>query len=245
MSQRFRDLLIIRPQGRLVIACDSIGGIGSKSGDTVYADPITVATFALRVPLIELLCAKADPIAVCNCLAVEYDPLGRQIIDQVISVAAQAGIPADQVTGSTEDNVTTISTGLGISAIGSLADDQPLPRAHSGDIVICIGRPISAPDDEVYISHPSMVEIGEVKVLVDSGIVHDALPIGSHGIAYEIEQMASSAGLSYSLRHSDLDYHHSAGPSSAILIACSPRDETTLHSLVHPDRPWTIVADIH
>ena len=41
--QRVGDLLVLDAPGRIVVACDSIGGIGPKPADTVSADAATVA----------------------------------------------------------------------------------------------------------------------------------------------------------------------------------------------------------
>ena len=46
--RRLRDLLLLGDD--LVVATDSIGGIGPKPADTVAADAATVAHFGLRVP---------------------------------------------------------------------------------------------------------------------------------------------------------------------------------------------------
>ena len=54
---RLRDLLLADvPAGRLVIACDAVGGIGSRPGDPYPADPTWCAHLAARVPLLEVLC---------------------------------------------------------------------------------------------------------------------------------------------------------------------------------------------
>lgn len=142
--QRFRDLLVFESASRLVLACDSIGGIGPKPADSVSVDARTVAHFGVRVPLLEVLCSGARPIALVNALCVERDPTGQEMIDEIEILAAQAGIPADAVTGSTEENAPTSATGLGITVIGALSQD--LPKAQPGDVVICAGLPIAAPD---------------------------------------------------------------------------------------------------
>jgi len=68
MTRRFRDLLVFEATGSLVIACDSIGGIGPKPADTIAADARTTAHFGVRVPLLEVLCAGARPIALVDTL---------------------------------------------------------------------------------------------------------------------------------------------------------------------------------
>ena len=191
--QRFRDLLVFESASRLVLACDSIGGIGPKPADSVSVDARTVAHFGVRVPLLEVLCSGARPIALVNALCVERDPTGQEMIDEIEILAAQAGIPADAVTGSTEENAPTSATGLGITVIGALSQD--LPKAQPGDVVICAGLPIAAPDFTLYIGHPDQVTVAEVRRILESGLVHDALPAGSHGVGFETDEMARIAGL--------------------------------------------------
>ncbi|MCB0884595.1 MAG: transcriptional regulator, partial [Propionibacteriaceae bacterium] len=82
MMQRFRDLLVFESASRLVLACDSIGGIGPKPADSVSVDARTVAHFGVRVPLLEVLCSGARPIALVNALCVERDPTGQEMIDE-------------------------------------------------------------------------------------------------------------------------------------------------------------------
>lgn len=66
---RLRDLLLADvPAGRLVIACDAVGGIGSRPGDSYPADPTWCAHLAARVPLLEVLCGGAQPMVLVNTL---------------------------------------------------------------------------------------------------------------------------------------------------------------------------------
>jgi len=147
-ARRVRDLLIIGDD--LVIATDSIGGIGPKPADTIAADAATVAHFALRVPLLEVLCAGAQPIAIIDDLCVELEPTGAVMIAEIRRLAAAAGVAADAVTGSTEDNVPTVATGIGVTVLGRLSPGHRVGGgSQPGDVVICAGLPISAPRDEV------------------------------------------------------------------------------------------------
>ncbi|WP_341730204.1 AIR synthase related protein [Brooklawnia sp.] len=239
--QRFRDLLVFEPSSRLVIACDSIGGIGPKPGDSVHADERTVAHFGVRVPLLEVLCAGAQPIALINALCVERNPTGQKMIDEIEILAAQAGIPADAVTGSTEENAPTSATGIGVTVIGSLA--HRLPKAQPGDVVICAGLPIASPEFEIFIGHPDQVGIAEVREVVASGLVHDALPVGSHGIGFELAEMAHVAGLeSRWLGGWDIDPLRSGGPASCVLFACPPNNMDAVVGRLDPNRPASPIA---
>ncbi len=239
--QRFRDLLVFEPSDRLVISCDSIGGIGPKPADSVKVDARTVAHFGVRVPLLEVLCAGARPIALVNALCVEMDPTGQQMIDEITLLAAQAGIGPDAVTGSTEENAPTSATAIGITVIGALPDE--LPKAHPGDVVVCAGLPMAAPDFDLFIGHPDQVTIAEVRAILASGLVHDALPVGSHGIGFEVDEMARVAGLEARWMGGwDIDPKRSAGPASCVLFACAPAAIDEIIEHLDDNRPVAPVA---
>lgn len=238
--RRVRDLLIIDD---LVIATDSIGGIGPKPADTVAADAATVAHFALRVPLLEVLCAGAQPIAVIDDLCVELEPTGAAMIAEIRRLAADAGVLPAAVTGSTEDNVTTVATGIGVTVLGRLSPGRRLGGgSRSGDVVVCAGRPISAPRDEVYIGHPGQVPVAAVAAALASGVVHDALPVGSKGLAWEVPQLATE-GLTVHWRQSSIDRSDSGGPSSCVLFSCAAADLDTLVAALST-APTAVVAEL-
>jgi hypothetical protein len=242
--RRIRDLLILNDD--LVIATDSVGGIGPKPGDSVYADSATVAHFATRVPLLEVLCAGATPIAVIDDLCVERRPTGEPMIREIRRLAAELGVQPDAVTGSTEDNIPTNATGIGVTVLGQLPPGGLLSGgSQPGDVVLCAGLPISAPDDDLYIGHPSQVPVAAVLAAVRSGLVHDALPVGSQGLVWEVPQLAASASLSCAwLEQTNVSRTASGGPASCVLFSCPPESVAPLQALVDPDLPLHPVATI-
>ena len=234
--RRIRDLLIL--DGTLVIAADSIGGIGPKPADTIPSDARTVAHFALRVPLLEVLCAGARPIAVIDNLCVELDPTGAPMIEEIRRLAAEAGVAPLAVTGSTEENVATQATGIGVTVIGRIGPGGLLSGgSRSGDLVICAGLPLSAPNDEVWIGHPAQVTV--------AGVVHDALPVGSRGVGWEVGQLAASAGLKHTrLSPNDLFFTASGGPASCVLFSCHPESLKAIVSMIGRDTHVQVVAHL-
>lgn len=240
--RRIRDLLILADE--LVIATDSIGGIGPKPADTVKADARTVAHFALRVPLLEVICSGATPIAVIDDLCVELEPTGRQMIDEIRRLSAEAGIPSDAITGSTEDNVLTQATGIGVTVLGRLGPGGLLSGgSRPGDLVLCAGLPLSAPRDDIRIGHPGQVTVAAVSAALASGLVHDALPVGSKGLAWEVPQLAESAGLTVEWHHQDtVSRTDSAGPASCVLFSCDPHDAAALTTRLGAETPMATVA---
>ncbi|NLJ60234.1 MAG: hypothetical protein GX338_04710 [Firmicutes bacterium] len=223
LSQR-RDLTLVRLAGTfyLVIACDSDGGIGPKPNDTVPAPPELLGRFAARVPLMEMVASGARPLVLVDTLSVEMEPTGRQIIEGVRIEAHLAGMVGENVvTGSTEDNVPTTATGVGVTAIG-IAEERQLRQGKSepGDVIVCVGIPKSAPHDTVTIDDPEIADIPTAISISLIPHVRDILPVGSKGIHHEALQMAESAHLELELSpECRLDTAKSAGPSTCILAS--------------------------
>lgn len=235
--RRVRDLMVVDD---LVIACDSCGGIGPKPADTVAIDPVTTAHFAVRVGLVEMLCSGAKPFVLIDALCVEMEPTGAAMLNEVIAQAQAAGIDAESVSGSTEENVPTQATGIGTMVLGRLDADHKLRSGSSqpGDMVICCGLPISAPRDHVYIGHPGQISIPQITALAGSGLVHDMLPVGSRGLDWEVPQLAASAGLAYEWAEpAPIDRHDSGGPASCIIVSAPADHLTQIIECVHQLSP--------
>ena len=237
LNRHIRDLTIldISPDIMLVVACDSDGGIGSKEQDLVQVPGQILGRFAVRVPLMEMLAAGAIPAVVVDTLAVEMEPSGRAIIEGVREELALAGLDADKVlTGSTEDNVPTVQTGIGVVVIGfvSATDFKP-GSSQNGDIVVCIGKPKSAPDDEVDLDDPEISDTVCIRTLAELDYIHDILPVGSKGIIHEQSELAECADLTI-LPESNpgIDIHKSAGPSTCVLASLPASQLTDLRIAV-------------
>jgi hypothetical protein len=225
---RERDLLYVRltDVDVLVIATDSHGGLGPKPSDTVAVSGWVLGRFAARVPLLEVIAAGATPTVLVDTLSVERDPTGEAILEGVRAEAASAGVSLDAVTGSTEDNVPTVATGVGVTVIGrARVDELRAGRARPRDVVVLIGRPKSAPADVFGPDDPDVLSIGALRAAMEVPGVHEALPIGSRGVATEVAALAQSAGAR--AEHAPdwpVAEDQSGGPSTAALVAASPTD---------------------
>jgi hypothetical protein len=220
---RERDLLYVRLGGAdvLVIAADSHGGLGPKPSDTVAVSGWVLGRFAARVPLLEVIAAGATPSVVVDTLSVEREPTGAEVLEGVRAEAAAAGIPSDAVTGSTEDNVPTVATGVGVTVIGRAhLDELRVGRARRGDVVVLVGRPKSAPADVFGPDDPDVLSIGALRAAMGVPGVRETLPIGSSGVAAELTALAASAGVR--AEHAPdwpVAEDQSGGPSTAALVA--------------------------
>jgi hypothetical protein len=224
--RQVRDLLITEftDDFWMVVACDSDGGIGPKEFDTVYSTGYELGRLGARVPIMEILASGAVPILVVDTLTVEMEPTGKEIICGVNDEAIEAGMGNDIViTGSTEDNVKTVQTGMGVVIIGLVQKKDFRPgQSLPGDIVVCIGIPKSAPEFKLSYSDPAIANPKIIRQLDKLGFIHDILPVGSKGIKYEFSELAISAGLiPRYFEKIKVDVLKSGGPSTCCLISLS------------------------
>lgn len=227
--RKVRDLTVmdIQESISLVIACDSLGGIGNKPWDQVQVPPETVGIFGVRVPLFEVIASGGVPIHVSDCLAVEMEDTGRRIVEGIRSYCAEAGVTEEnQFNGSTEENVLTLQTGIGIMVTGWVEQGGFFPGcSEAGDVILCAGIPKSGPQFQISIEDPELLSLQELICLRKDQGVGDLLPVGSKGIKYEAEQLAESAGLSFQWKEDvAVDLHRSGGPASCAVFSSKPGD---------------------
>ncbi|HTN58733.1 MAG TPA: hypothetical protein VL043_10730 [Protaetiibacter sp.] len=245
--RRVRDLTVMEldDERLLVIACDSVGSIGPKPADRHPVSARTAAHFAARVPLVEVIAAGARPEILINTLSVEMNPTGAEMIAEFQAIAAGLGLESERVTGSTEDNVPSDSTGIGVTVLASATRDELRPgRARPGDKVLCVGRPTSAPEDHIVIDDPRLVSLPLLAELVALPGVGDALPVGSRGVGYELGVLADTNGLTFLPVDHELDLARSGGPASCVLLTVRGGDVARVHALTHGVVPVTYLGDL-
>lgn len=206
----------------LVVACDSVGAIGPKELDAYGTSAEVAGYFAARVPLVEVVASGATPFLIVDTLSVERHPTGDAIIRAIRAIASEAGMHgAAVVTGSTEDNVPTRQTGIGITVLAVVSPDAFRPAtALAGDLLAVAGLPLSAPDHEVRRGDERILPLDALQRLLAIDGVHDVLPVGSRGIAAEAHDLATSAGLDLELEaDAPVDLGHSAGPATCVVFS--------------------------
>lgn len=226
--EKVRDLSVIDLDGTslLVVACDSDGGIGPKELDTIYCAGHVLGRFAARVPLLEVLASGARPFLLVNCLAVEMDPTGKEIIGGIQQEASEAGLdPGSAITGSTEDNVATRQTGVGVVVLGIASKQAFRPnRSRAADLVYRVGVPKSAPRHQVFPHDPQIMDVTALREICQYEYIHDILPVGSKGIEYEARQLAMSSNLAFEKAGDpEIEWRASAGPATCVLVSIDPR----------------------
>ncbi len=238
--RKVRDLTLLDlfDDFSLVIACDSDGAIGSKPNDVIKISNYALGRFAARVPLMEILCSGAVPLTVVDTLSVEMNPTGQEIIEGIVDEMVAAGIQSkDVITGSTEDNIPTLQTGIGVVVIGLVHSKDFRPgKSEAGDIVVCIGLPKSGPDDHISLDDQEIISLASLRALNRIDLIHDLLPVGSRGIAYESSLLADTAELNF-IREKEvtIDIGKSAGPSTCILATLAEQHLSEIRKIVrHP-----------
>jgi len=240
LTAKRRDLTVLDlPEGdRVLIACDAAGGIGPKEMDRVQVPGYVLGRFTARVALMEVIAGGGRPVALVNACSVEPDPTGREIMRGVLDEAALAGLGPDAVTGSFEKNVSTVQTGLGVTALA--LSEGPFRSPAAGDLVVAVGRPKVGP--EVSLEDPEIADLPTVARLAREPAIHDVLPVGSRGIAGELRDLAATAGLSPELLAPEpgWDLEKSAGPGTCCLVAVAPSALPALALTLA--QPWAVVA---
>ncbi|SJZ35834.1 AIR synthase related protein [Selenihalanaerobacter shriftii] len=241
--QRDISIVDLPSKQKLIIACDSSGGIGPKARDQVSVSGEIVGKLGVRVALMEVLAVRATPIAVVNTLTVEYEPTGKEIISGIKQELEMLDLDVDKVlNGSTEENILTGETGVGITVIGiSNTEDLRLANSRAGDILTAIGIPKVGED--VLDSKEEVIDLDTMKKLIKLNYIYDILPVGSKGIKYEAELLADMNNLNLDLVETDIDLQKSAGPSTVLLVTLPKNRMTDLQKVIY--KPINLIGSLY
>lgn len=246
-TRSVRDLLVteLTENFWMIITCDSDGGIGPKKHDTIFSQSYDLGRLAARVPIMEMLASGALPVLVVDTLCVEMDPVGKEIIRGVRDEVSEAGLNGDLVvTGSTEDNVVTYQTGVGVTVVGFVEKKDFRPgKSLKDDLVICLGVPKSAPEYKVHYADNGIANTKLIKQLNSFEFIRDILPVGSKGITYEFRELAKSADLSpFCYEGITLDVTKSGGPSTCCIVSLPKNKLDLLKDKI--DKPVTVIGEL-
>ena len=187
-----RDVSVLRQAGGfLVTACDTLGAIGSKPGDVVVSPEEICGSYTLRVCLSELVAVGASPLLVMSLVCNEWEPTGRKVLSAIRAELDENGYSDIAVTGSTEENMTTTMTALGIAVVG-FAASMRWRRTVAGDRLVVVGLPRVGAD--VLAHAGELLRPSIVQDLVRR-TVGDVIPCGSRGIRHELDVLAHEVGL--------------------------------------------------
>ena len=243
--KRFRDLTFIEQENDkyLVIACDSSGAIGDKVDDVIKVPAEIVGYYGARVALMEILSVGAKVLTVIDTLAVEMEPTGRKIIDGIQRQLKEAGMEAILLNGSTEENIPTRQTGMGITIIGEVDKNQAkINKSQKGDYVVVLGIPKVGNEINIPVDN-EICSIDDIKTLLNSKVVREIYPVGSKGILYEANYLAKSNNMTLKIYENlEVDIEKSGGPATILIFTISPEDYEKIRKNI--DKPLEIIGEL-
>ncbi len=212
-----RDVSVIRrTDGFLVTACDTLGAIGAKPADVVQAPEEVCGAYTLRVCLSELAAVGAVPLIVTSLVCNEWESTGRKILDGIRAELTDNGYQNVRVNGSTEENMRTVMTALGITVVG-FAEHMRWRKTLPGDRVLVVGIPRVG---KAVLEHGNeLLRPSLVRFLCDDDAVGDVIPCGSRGVRHELDVLAQESGLRIRLASElGIDLDASAGPATCAVV---------------------------
>lgn len=232
-TRKYRDLTVIdiNADQLLVVACDSAGGIGNKENDVVQTPPEVVGEFTAQVALMEILAFGAQPITVVDTLSVEMEDTGRRVLKGIEKALEPLDLDLDNIiTGSTEENIPVTVTGIGVTVIGIInKNNWKKPKTSKGQVAVVIGLPKMG--NEILEDQGSIMDIEKLLKLKDNDAIEEILPVGSKGIFAELEQMAHTNNLDFTLDKElsiEIDLKKSAGPSACVIASMDEKSYKNL-----------------
>ncbi len=224
-----RDLTILPMTDELdlVIACDVAAAIGEKVNDALSVPVAMVGASCVRVSLLELLALGAEPFCVSHLAGNEFEPTGRASLAGIQEELAKAGYAHLEINGSTEENMKTTMTSVGVTLLGTIAKNgYDLMPLRDGDVLYRLGKPLVG--QAVLERSNEMVTYDEVKALRAHRGVKDMLPVGSKGMGYEIGEMSHASHLLCKVEERWLyseDWYASSGPATSVLVGVDQAGE--------------------
>lgn len=220
---KYRDLTIvdINEEQFLVVSCDSSGGIGNKENDIVKVLPEVVGYYATQVALMEILSFGARPITIINTLSVEMNDTGKRIINGIEKALEPLNFDmSNLITGSTEENIPVVQTGMGITILG-LVNKKKWTKSttQAGLVSAVVGLP-KVGDEVVEDDNKTIMDIARLLELKEKDYIKEILPVGSKGVLYELEQIVKTNNINCKLENDIyIDLKKSAGPSTCVIIS--------------------------
>jgi hypothetical protein len=219
MANKYRDIdLVALTNGDvLVIACDSCGAIGLKEQDVVKAPPFIVGKYTARVCLMEAFSVGASPKAMTVNICNELEPTGREILQGIHDELEECNLFIP-ITISTEKNMETTMTALGVTVLGTCKEDALRhDRVGKGNYVYVMGIPkmgqAVVEDQGEIATIPSLMEV------LQWGNVEEIIPVGSSGIKGELDKLLTHTGLQMVFEAGiRINLEKSAGPCTAVLL---------------------------
>lgn len=241
------DVSIMKiPTGHaIVVGSTSSGAVGPKAMDKVKVEGRVLGKFLARVALMDVTATGAFPLLLSVTLGVENEPTGHEIIEGIRKEATFLGLEPNQVLmENTEDNFETVQTGAGLTVVGFANEEElRLGKTRPGDIVVAVGKPKVGDEVIPAEARGEIADLKNVMQLSQKKYVHDIVPVGTFGIAYEARMMAYAVGRQMKIAENPkIDLEKSAGPAIVVLVTVDKEKLEDLTLLLR--KPITIVGEI-
>lgn len=219
---QIRDLNIVPLPNEqyLVTAVDISAAIGEKPCDALKVPPELTGKMAVRVALLEVMASGAKIIAVNDVVGAEMEPTGRRVIAGIQEELQLADLGHVELNGSTEENMETVQTSVGVTVIG-LAESSQLKVNHIKKDALLLGYGEPRMGNELLEKPDLEVTYEIIKEFVTREDVLELVPVGSKGILYEASHLAQLNDCAFIEKaECNLSWlNKSAGPATTVLIA--------------------------
>ena len=225
MGYKGRDVEVVWLGDRCIVAaCDSCGAVGSKELDAVNVPSHIVGRFTARVALLEVLSTGAKPIMITVTSCNEPQPTSKHMLEGIKDELDSLHLNSLPLVVSTEKNMPTRQTSLGISVVGVCERSQlRIAATAPGDEVYCLGIPKVGP--EVYSPvDPEIIQGKHIRELLAAPQIHDIVTVGSQGIYGEAQLLAENTGGRFEPETGvEVDLYKSAGPATCLIFTIPPQ----------------------
>lgn len=195
----------------LVITADNSGAIGQKALDHVNVPDAMTSYFSARVTLLEQLAASAIPSAIImlNFSSEEAWPRYVKGIEQLFE---EAGLEMPNIQGSTESNIPTLQSAIGLTMIGKKTNKK---STNSLEDLKWYSYGLPFVGDELIANLDKIADLKKIIVALNNDVIEHVIPVGSKGLKFEVQQL-----LDYELEsgHFPFDIEASAGPSTVVIF---------------------------
>lgn len=205
--------------GDFVVTIDNSGCIGEKPLDIVHTTNEITAYYTARTAIVEQWCAGAMPV---QLLLANFtgDAAWEDYVRGVTRVFEEIGERVPPLTGSTESNFESQQSAVALTMLGK----RFFTPSMEGCRYFVVGMPLVG---EGVLQHPTQVaSLAELYPLLKAGVIQAIWPVGSKGIGAE---MVRFIGEGYTC---GMDLHHTAGPTTTVLVAVKAPQIETLFSQV-------------
>lgn len=213
MKFKHRDVSITSLDNKyLIVACDSCGAVGEKKEDVVKAPVEITAEFTTRLCIMEVMSLGAEVKTISLNICNELNSTGERMIKAVEDKFQSLDF---EIIVSTEKNLKTSMTALGVTAIG-ISENLMLNKIQEEAYVYVFGVP--SVGQEVIENKDKIADVETLIKIREEIDVLEIIPTGSRGIKAELKDLekAYDKKIDY-VKELKVDLKKSCGPSTALI----------------------------